>query len=215
MKDILKVISLSIFVVGCAATKSHQYSGGIFDAGSNVYIEGASGRSKITNESETDSLGLEYQEHSVAKFKTSIDLGMRLWDVIFAVEAGRVLNDFEKTVKDITVEGDIRVVEDFKADTSYRRISIMRRTNARKRIKKKPLNGFFSFQVYYDFMLESTFSELPSSEDRSIEGNGYGASFGMHMSGLYYNLGYNWREYENSLKMEEFFISIGLAINLL
>lgn len=222
MERITKLLILLFISMSCAGIDSYQYSGGGFDVGSNIYIEGGSGQSKITEDPEEDSLNLEFGDHSVAKTKTSIDLGMRIFNMMFSLEAGRILNDFEKSVEDITVEGDRRVVEEYKANTNYTRFSIMRRTfgGGKSRRGRGGRNsgggtpGFFSLQVYYDFFLDSKFSELPNSEDKNIKGTGYGATFGLHMSGLYYNIGYNWREYENSLRMEDYYLSVGLAFQL-
>ena len=211
MRELLIIITISILTTSCAGTRSYKYSASTVSVGSNVYIEGGFGRSKITEDAEESTLDLEYEEHSTSKFKTSADLGIKLWDIIFAVEAGRVLDDFERTIKDVTVEGDRRVVETFKANTNYQRVSLTRRSTPESANIEGAYPSFVSFQLYYDYLVDSSFYDLPTSDEKNIKGTGYGASLGVHIASLYYNIGYNWREYESELKMEEMYLSIGLA----
>lgn len=213
MSKIIFVSVCCVYLVSCAGSRSYRQSGNTFSMGSNLYIEGGLGNSKVTG----DELNLEYEDHSVTKYKASIDLGIKLWEILLSYETGRIFNDFKKSIYDETVAGDYRLVESFRANSNFQRISLMRKSYpARaKGYRGNKGAGFFSFQLYYDFDLESNFYNLPDSEDKKIEGTAYGVNFGMHLSSLYYKIGYNWREYEANLKMEEMVLSIGLTFLIL
>lgn len=214
MKNLILLTLLFLLFISCAGTRSYKYSTSTVSVGSNVYFEGGFGKSQFNEDSSDDSLNLEYDEHSTSKFKGSVDLGLKLWDIIISVEAGRVLDDFEKSIRDDSVAGDMRTVEEFKANTNYQRVNLMRRSYFGPPNPNGTIPGFFSFLLYYDYLVDSTFYDLPSSVDRDMRGTGYGVGLGLHMSSLYYNIGYNWRDYENEIKMEEFSINIGMAFLL-
>ena len=208
MNSIISLIFCVLIFKVVPALNSYRFSKDTVSFGSNIYLESGLGASKFSN----DPLSLNEDTYSSLEEKVSLDLGMKLGNFIFAGEYGYIYNDFEKQVYDPTVEGDYRVDEEFSANSTFKRASITRRYLASN--ANDP--SFYSFQIYYDFEIESTFRKLPNSSDQTITGKGRGYQLNLNLPSFYIGFGQNWRDYDltggDTFRMEEFYIHLGFVL---
>ena len=117
------VFICTIFLTGCAGTDSYRFSKNTFSMGSNIYLEGGYGSKKVPK----DEFSLNYNHYGNTKLKASIDLGLKIGNVLISGEHGRIFNDFKKQVYDETVAGDLRTEEEFSVNTDFYRVSLVRK----------------------------------------------------------------------------------------
>ena len=206
----LWLVFLCVFLFSCAGVNSYRNSPKSFSMGSNIYMEGGAGISTFAN----DPLSLNEENYQSLEQKVSVDFGFKLGSVLISGEAGNIYNDFQKQVYDPSVEGDYRIEEEFSADTKFQRVNLVKKYNLGK-------NGltFYSLKLFYDFNLESTFHDLPNSQDSIIEGTGRGYQFDLNFPFFYMGFGQNWREYEfndnSTFEMQEFYLRFGITLILI
>ena len=208
MKNSFIIFTFCLLLQSCAGLNSYRFSKNTASFGSNIYVESGFGASKFSN----DPLSLNEDTYSSIEEKVSIDAGIKLGNFILSGEYGYIYNDFEKQVYDPTVEGDYRVDEEFAANSTFKRANITRRYPSSS--GQDP--SFYSFQIYYDFEIESTFRNLPKSVDQTITGKGRGYQLNLNFPSIYVGFGQNWRDYDLSngetFKMQEFYLHIGFVL---